>query len=100
MSTNPCPDRTPQTEATAGQGFVDIYDTSGNLIKRLISGSALAAPWGLALAPAGFGIFGGDRLVGNFAYGTNPTTGMVNPAGGEINVFNPSTGAFIATLDS
>jgi uncharacterized protein (TIGR03118 family) len=88
-------DRTPQTMAVAGQGFVDIYDTSGNLVKRLISGSQLAAPWGMALAPAtGFGPFSGDLLVDNFAYGG------VSPAGGEINAYNPTTGDFIATLDS
>jgi uncharacterized protein (TIGR03118 family) len=92
--------RTPQTGATAGQGFVDIYDTSGNLIKRLISDSELAAPWGIALAPSNFGPLSGDLLIGNFAYGTSPITGMVNPAGGEINAYDPNTGAFIETLDS
>jgi uncharacterized protein (TIGR03118 family) len=81
--------RTPQTMATAGQGFVDIYDTSGNFIRRVITGSQLAAPWGIALAPADFGPFGGDLLVGNFSY-----------IDGRINAYNPNTGAFIETLDS
>jgi uncharacterized protein (TIGR03118 family) len=81
--------RTPQTMAMAGQGFVDIYDTSGNLIKRLISDSELASPWGIALAPAGFGPVSGDLLVGNFSY-----------IDGQINAYDPNTGAFIETLDS
>jgi len=37
----------------AGLGYVDIYDTNGKLIKQLVAGGALNAPWGLALAPAG-----------------------------------------------
>src|SRR5207253_2809698 len=39
------------------RGFVDVFDTNGNLIKRLISRGALNSPWGLALAPANFGQF-------------------------------------------
>jgi uncharacterized protein (TIGR03118 family) len=82
--------RTPQTMATAGQGFVDVYSASGNFISRLISGSQLAAPWGIVMAPAtGFGQFSGDLLVGNFSY-----------IDGQINAYNPTTGAFLGTLDS
>jgi uncharacterized protein (TIGR03118 family) len=82
--------RTPQTMASAGQGFVDVYDASGNLIRRVISGSQLAAPWGIALAPStGFGPFSGDLLVGNFSY-----------IDGQINAYDPMTGAFLGTLDS
>jgi uncharacterized protein (TIGR03118 family) len=87
-----------QTTASTGSGGVAVYDQSGFLISALITGSDLASPWGIALAPAGFGPFGGDLLVGNFAYGT--VNGMVNPGGGEINAYNPVTGAFLATLDS
>jgi uncharacterized protein (TIGR03118 family) len=53
----------------AGLGYVDIYDTNGKLIKQLIAGGALNAPWGLALAPADFGTFSGALLVGNFGDG-------------------------------
>ena len=49
----------------AGLGYVDIYDTNGVLIKQLIAGGALNAPWGLALAPADFGTFSNALLVGN-----------------------------------
>jgi len=67
-------------------GFVVIYDTSGNFIQQLVSFGALDAPWGITLAPAGFDQFGGDLLVGNFG-------------NGEINAFDPTTGAYIGTID-
>jgi uncharacterized protein (TIGR03118 family) len=85
--------RTPQTMATAGQGAVAEFDTSGNLIHTVINfdqtGSHLASPWGIALAPADFGPFSGDLLVGNFSYSL-----------GEIDAYDPVTGAFLGTLDS
>jgi len=68
-----------------GGGFVDVFDLNGNLVQRLISNGVLDAPWGVAMAPAGFGNFGGDLLVGNFG-------------NGQINAFNPVTGAFVGTL--
>jgi len=55
--------------AGPGKGFVDIFTTNGLLVKRLASRGALNAPWGVAQAPAGFGRFGGDLLVGNFGNG-------------------------------
>src|SRR5690242_3629606 len=55
--------------AGPGNGFVDAYDTSGNLIRRVASAGELNSPWGLALAPADFGRFSGDLLVGNFGNG-------------------------------
>jgi len=69
----------------AGHGIVDAFDLQGNLISRLVTGGALNSPWGLALAPAGFGNFGGDLLVGNFGDGL-------------INAYNPTTGAMQGTL--
>ena len=68
-----------------GGGYVDVFDTNGHLLQRLISNGPLDAPWGVALAPATFGAFGGDLLVGNFG-------------NGEINAFNPTTGAFLGTI--
>ena len=53
----------------AGLGYVDVYDTSGKLIKQLVAGGSLNAPWGVALAPADFGTFSGALLVGNFGDG-------------------------------
>ena len=63
--------------AGPGNGFVDAYDTSGNLIRRVASAGELNSPWGLALAPADFGRFSGDLLVGNFG-------------DGRIHVFDPT----------
>jgi len=69
-----------------GNGFVDVFSTSGVLQTRLITKGALNSPWGMALAPGSFGSFGGDLLVGNFGDGT-------------INAFNPLTGNLIGQLD-
>jgi uncharacterized protein (TIGR03118 family) len=55
--------------AGAGLGFVDVYNTKGRLLKRLVSMGHLDAPWGLVIAPRHFGGFGGDLLVGNFGDG-------------------------------
>jgi len=52
-----------------GLGFVDAFDTDGNLLGRVAQHGQLNAPWGLALAPESFGRFGGDLLVGNFGDG-------------------------------
>src|SRR5262249_12995180 len=52
-----------------GKGFVDAFDMSGRLLRRVASGGALNAPWGVALAPAGFSTSGGDLLIGNFGDG-------------------------------
>jgi len=75
-----------QRGATAGMGAVGVFDESGNLLQTII-GSQLAAPWGVALAPASFGEFGGDLLVGNFSFVES-----------EINAFDPVTGAFEGTI--
>jgi uncharacterized protein (TIGR03118 family) len=53
----------------AHHGYVDVYSAGGTLTKRLIRGGALNSPWGLALAPKGFGTFAGSLLVGNFGDG-------------------------------
>ena len=55
--------------AGEGLGYVSAFDTDGNFIERVASGGELNAPWGLALAPANFGKFSGDLLVGNFGDG-------------------------------
>ena len=73
--------------AGPGNGFVDIFDLNGNFVKRLISNGPLDSPWGLTLAPTGFGPFGGDLLVGNFGDGT-------------INAFDPSSGSYLGTVDA
>jgi uncharacterized protein (TIGR03118 family) len=55
--------------AGQGTGFVDAYDLAGKLLERVAQHGQLNAPWGLALAPDGFGRFAGDLLVGNFGDG-------------------------------
>jgi uncharacterized protein (TIGR03118 family) len=71
--------------AGAGKGFVDVFSNDGALIRRLVTRGALNSPWGLALAPAGFGSFSGALLVGNFG-------------DGHINAYNPVTGAHLGQL--
>jgi uncharacterized protein (TIGR03118 family) len=56
--------------AGPGHGFVDEFDPNGNLVQRIASHGPLNSPWGLDIAPANFGRFGGDLLVGNFGDGT------------------------------
>ena len=63
--------------AGQGRGFVDEFDTSGNLVARVAQHGQLNAPWGLAQAPADFGRFSGDLLVGNFG-------------DGQINAYEPA----------
>jgi uncharacterized protein (TIGR03118 family) len=50
-------------------GYVDEFDLQGRLVARIGRGSPLDEPWGLALAPRGFGSLGGALLVGNFGSG-------------------------------
>jgi uncharacterized protein (TIGR03118 family) len=71
--------------AGAGHGFVDEFDLEGHLLHRVASGGVLDSPWGLAIAPPGFGEFANDLLVGNFGDGT-------------INVFNPKNDHFLGKL--
>ncbi len=71
----------------AGNGFVNVFDTSGNFLNRFASSNVLNSPWGLALAPTNFGAFSGAQLVGNFG-------------DGKINAFDPATGSFLGTLQN
>jgi uncharacterized protein (TIGR03118 family) len=52
-----------------GLGYVDIYTSTGFLLRRLEHGDWLNAPWGIALAPLDFGRFSHDLLIGQFAGG-------------------------------
>jgi uncharacterized protein (TIGR03118 family) len=66
-------------EPGPGNGFVNVFDTSGNLLRRLVSQGHLNSPWGLAIVE-------GDELwVGNFG-------------DGQINNYDPATGTFLETL--
>jgi uncharacterized protein (TIGR03118 family) len=79
--------------AGAGNGFIDEFSTSGRLLMRFASGTAaggtvdaLNSPWGMAVAPDGFGKFGGALLVGNFG-------------DSHVSAFDRKTGMFLGQLD-
>ena len=72
-------------KAGPGRGFVDVFDGDGNLMQRFARKGALNSPWGVAKAPASFGDFANDILVGNFGDGT-------------INAFDPTSGSFIGAV--
>ena len=70
----------------AGNGFIDIFDTEGNLLKRFVSHGELNSPWGMAWAPfEGFGGFNNALFVGNFGDGT-------------VNAFDFDTGEFLGKI--
>ena len=69
----------------AGRGFVDRFTTIGTHAQRVVSRGALNSPWGVDIAPASFGRFSNDLLVGNFGDGT-------------IHAYDPDTGRFQGTL--
>jgi uncharacterized protein (TIGR03118 family) len=71
----------------AGLGLVDMFDTNGKFLQHLVAtGGALNSPWGIALAPAGFGTFANMLLIGNFGDGV-------------INGYNPSSGTFVGSVN-
>jgi len=70
----------------SGNGYVAAFNLNGNLIANLVGEGPLNSPWGMAIAPAEFGLFGGALLVGNFT-------------DGKINAFNATTGAALGTLN-
>ena len=71
--------------AGPGNGYVDVYDFNGLLLQRLVSAGPLNSPWGLAIAPPGFGDFGGAVLIGNFG-------------DGAIDAFDAKSGRFLGAL--
>jgi uncharacterized protein (TIGR03118 family) len=74
-------------QAPLGAGAVAIFDEDGNFIQELVSGSRLAAPWGITIAPPGFRRFSNDVLIGNFSF-----------LHSEINAFIPSNGKLHGTI--
>ena len=69
-----------------GNGFVDIFDTAGNLVRQFAAHEPLNSPWGMVMAPGNFGAFSGMLLVGNFG-------------DGRINAFDPSSGMALGPLE-
>ena len=75
-------------------GAVAIFDTDGNLLRRFTyndSRGPLQAPWGIALAPANFGVFSNALLIGN-------VQGDHVHEGGKINAFDLNTGAWLGHM--
>ena len=71
--------------AGLGNGFVDVFDTDGHLLRRFASRGLLNSPWGVARASFAFGRFSGKILIGNFG-------------NGKINVFD-NDGSFVDQLE-
>jgi uncharacterized protein (TIGR03118 family) len=71
--------------AGKAHGFVDVYTTSGAFVERFATHGVLDSPWGMTIAPAGFGQFSGDLLIGNFG-------------DGRIHAFDPNTGNVLGIL--
>jgi len=69
----------------AGNGFVDVFNADGTLSKRFASNGPLNSPWAVTAAPASFGAFSQDILVGNFG-------------DGKLLAYNASTGAFVDVM--
>jgi uncharacterized protein (TIGR03118 family) len=67
-------------------GFVDVFDTGGNLVKHFAVHGPLHSPWGIAQAPPDFGPMSNAILISN------------NISRGRINAFNSQTGQFIGPL--
>lgn len=82
--------------AGAGNGYVDVFNFDGSLARRFVSNGSLNSPWGMALAPAGFGAFGGDILVGNFGDGR---IGAYSPADGSFAGFVGDTTSTPLAID-
>ena len=53
----------------ANHGFVDVFDTTGNLVRRFGRGGFMNSPWGVAKVPSTWGSIAGDILVGQFGSG-------------------------------
>lgn len=67
-----------------GNGYITIYDTSGNLQFRLAHVLFANSPWGVVVAPSGFGGFSGDFLVGMFRSGA---IAAYTPTGNFVGLF-------------
>ena len=82
---------------TGAGGYIDEFDTSGNLIKTIVSdpaGTNLNGPWGMVTAPPqGFGPFNNDLLVGNFGGGSGTAPG------GTITAIDLTTDTVAGTID-
>jgi uncharacterized protein (TIGR03118 family) len=70
-----------------GHGFVDVFNSSGRLVRHFAARGPLNSPWGVSMAPNNFGRFQHALLIGNFG-------------DGRINAYNPRSGALLGHLES
>ncbi len=82
----------PAETAGPGLGYVDIFSSTGHLLKRLEHGDWLNAPWGVTLAPLDFGRFSHELLIGQFA------GGGTTESSGFIAAYDLATGRFDGLL--
>ena len=68
--------------AGMSHGIVNTFDLAGHFLQRFAQHGQLNSPWGVAMAPAGFGALGGTVWIGNFG-------------NGQINAYDATTGEFI-----
>lgn len=73
--------------AGQGFGFVSVFDLNGNFLERVVNHGRLNAPWAMVKAPADFGQFSNDLLVGNFG-------------DGRINAYDLKSGNFHGVLST
>lgn len=79
--------------AGPGLGYVDAFDSSGNLLMRLQNGPWMNAPWGVTRPPANF------RFPGNnFVIGVSNELLVGQFGSGEIASFSLKNGKFIGLL--
>jgi len=80
------------------RGFVSAFTTDGDFVRRVASRGKLDSPWGLALAPAGFGPFSNHLLVGNFGDGRIIAFGMDGEGEAEDDGKDKDEGTYLTGL--
>ena len=80
------------TVVGSGNGVVDVFDTSGNFVTRVVTFGNLNAPWGVALAPLDFGAFSHALLIGQFS------GGGWSENSGTIAAYDSVTGKFLGQV--
>ena len=85
-------DATGKREIGPGNGYINVFNTNGTLLKRFASKGKLNAPWGITVAPAGFwGEFSLTQITNVILVGNN--------GDGHINAFDEN-GNFIGPLST
>jgi uncharacterized protein (TIGR03118 family) len=71
--------------AGESHGIVNTFRLDGSMQQRFAQHGQLNSPWGVVLAPAGFGALSGTLWIGNFG-------------NGHIDAYDPETGRFISKV--